>query len=59
VEVKWGETGLDGQNISGGAEEAVGRPPLDLVPEDGEFPLHLGCWYKHVRAIAEDGEEER
>ena len=37
-EVKRGETGLDGQNIEGGAGEAVGGPPLDLVPEDGELP---------------------
>jgi len=58
-EVKWGETGLDGQNISGGAEEAVGCPPLDLVPEDGDLPHHVGRWHKHVRAIAEDGEQER
>jgi len=36
-EVKWGKTGLDGQYIGGGGEETIRGPPLDLVPEGGEF----------------------
>ena len=58
-EVKRGEAGLDGQNIGGGAEETIGGPPLDLMPEDGELSYHVGSGGEDVRAIAEDREEER
>jgi len=35
--VKWVKTGLDGQYIGGGTEETIRGPPLNLVPEGGEF----------------------
>ena len=52
------EAGLDGQDVGGGAHEAIGRPSLDLVPERGEFPGHVDRGQKGVRAIAENGKEE-
>ena len=55
-EVEWRETGFDGQDINGGAHEAVGCRSLDLVPEDGELPRHVDGGGEGVRAIAEDGE---
>jgi len=58
-EVQWGEAGLDGQDVDGGACEAVRRPHLDLVPEDREFPRHVGCGCEHFCAIAKDREKER
>jgi len=57
-EIEWWEAGLDGQYVCGGAHEAVGRPSLDLVPEHGELPGHVGRGNKGVRAIAEDRKEE-
>ena len=54
---RW-EAGLDGQDVGGGAHEAIGRPSLDLVPECGELPGHVDCGQEGVRAIAEDGKEE-
>jgi len=57
-EIEWREAGLNSQDVSGGAHEAVGRPSLDLVPERGEFPDHMARGNKGVRALAEDGKEE-
>jgi len=57
-EIEWREAGLNGQDVRGGAHEAVGRPSLDLVQERGELPGHVDRWNKGVRAIAEDGKEE-
>jgi len=57
-EIEWGEAGFNGQDVGGGAHEAVGRPSLDLVPERGKLPDHVDRWDKGVRAIAEDGKEE-
>jgi len=57
-EIELREAGLNGQDVSGGAHEAVGRPSLDLVPECGKFPGHVDRGNKGVRAIAEDGKEE-
>jgi len=57
-EIEWWKAGLDGQDVGGGAHEAIGRPSLDLVPERGELPGHVDRGNKGVRAIAEDGEEE-
>ena len=57
-EIQRREAGLNGQDVSRGAHEAVGRPSLDLVPERGKLPDHVDCGNKGVRAIAEDGEEE-
>jgi len=57
-ELKWWETGLNGQDIRGGRHETVGCPSLVLVPENGELPDHVDGWQEVVRAIAEDGEEE-
>jgi len=37
---RW-KAGLNGQDVGGGAHEAIGRPSLDLVPERGEFPGHV------------------
>ena len=54
---RW-EAGLDGQDICSGRHEAIGSPPLDLVPEHGELPNHVGGGHEDVRAVAEDGEEE-
>jgi len=34
---RW-EAGLDGQDISEGRHEAISRPSLGLVPENGELP---------------------
>jgi len=34
-EIEWREAGLDGQDVSVGAHEAVGRSSLDLVQERG------------------------
>jgi len=56
---EWREAGLDGQDIRRGRHEAIGCPSLDLVPEHGEFPNHVDGRHEDVRAIAEDGEEER
>jgi len=56
--VKRWEAGLNGQDIRGGQQEAVGYPPLDLVPEHGELPKHVGAGQKDVRTITKDGEEE-
>jgi len=53
------ETGLDGQYVDGGAGEAVGRPPLELMPEGGELPGHVGGGHEDVRTVTEDGEEKR
>jgi len=50
--------GLDGQDICRPIHEAIGRPSLDLVPEHGELPNHVGAGHEDVRAIAEDGEKE-
>ena len=52
------EAGLNGQYAGGGTHEAVGHPPLDLVPECGEFPGHVDCGQEGVRTIAEDGKKE-
>ena len=57
-EIEWREAGFNGQDVSGGAHKAVGRPSLDLVPERGKFPDHVGRGNKGVRAVAEDGKEE-
>ena len=32
-EIEWREGGLNGQDVGGGAHEAVGSSSLDLVPE--------------------------
>jgi len=53
------EAGLNGQDVGGGAHEAVGHPSLDLVPKRGELPGHVDCGREGVRTIAEDGKEER
>ena len=58
-EVHWGKTGLAGQYIGGGTEEAIRGPPLDLVPEGGEFSQQVEGGGEDVRAVAEDREEER
>jgi len=52
------QAGLDSQDVSRGAHEAIGRPSLDLVPERRELPVHGDCGNKGVRAIAEDGKQE-
>ena len=52
------EAGLDGQDAGGGVHEAVCCPPLDLVPEHGEFSCHVSRGQEYVPAIAQDGEEE-
>ena len=52
------EAGLDGQDVDGGTHEAVGGPPLNLVPKGGELPSHMDGGREGVRAIAQDGEEE-
>jgi len=57
-EIEWREASLNGQDVSGGVHEAVGRPSLDLVPEGGEFPDHMDRGNKGVRDMAEDGKEE-
>ena len=54
---RW-ESGFYGQDICGGRHETVGRPPLDLVPEHGELPDHVGGGHEDVCAIAEDGDQE-
>jgi len=54
--LEWREAGLDGQDVSGGTREALGCPPLDLMPECGELPSHVDGGQKGVRAIAEDGD---
>jgi len=55
---EWRKAGLDGQDVRWGRHEAIGRPSLDLVPEHGELPDHVGGRHEDVRSIAEDGEEE-
>jgi len=57
-EIERREAGLNGQDVSGGAHEAVGRPSRDLVPERGKLPDHVDRWNKGVCAIPEDGKEE-
>jgi len=52
------KAGLDGQDVRWGRHEAIGSPSLDLVPEHGELPDHVGGRHEDVRSIAEDGEEE-
>jgi len=47
---RW-EAGFYGQDVCGGRHETFGRPSLDLVPEHGEFPDHVGGGH-------EDGEME-
>jgi len=54
---RW-EVGLDGQDVGGGAHEAIGGPSLDLVPECGQLPGYVDCGEKGVGAIAEEGKEE-
>ena len=52
------EAGLDSQDVRGGRHEAVGRPPLDLVPEHRKLPRHVDGGQEGVGAVAENGEEE-
>jgi len=52
------KTDLNGQDVSGGAHEAVRCPSLNLVPEHRELASHVDGGHEDVRAIAEDGEEE-
>ena len=56
--LKQREAGFDGQDVGGGTHEAVSRPPLDLMPKDGELPSHVDGRYEGVGAIAQDAEEE-
>jgi len=58
-EVNGGEAGLNGQDVRGGAREAIGGPPLDLVPEGRELSRHVYRGLKCIRAVAEDGKEKR
>jgi len=37
----WWEAGLDGQDVGGGAHEAIRRPSLDLVPEHRQLSTHV------------------
>jgi len=53
------EAGLDGQDVRGGAGEAVRGPPLDLVPEGRELPCYVNRGSEGIRPVAEDGKEER
>ena len=57
-EIELREAGLNGQDVSGGAHEAIGRPSQDFVPECGELPGHVDRGNKDVRAIAEDGKDQ-
>jgi len=54
---RW-EASLYGQDVGRGAYEAVGRRPLDLVPEHGKLPGHEGRGHEGVSPIANDGEEK-
>jgi len=53
------EASLNSQDVGGGAHEAVGHPPRDLVPKYGELPGHVDSGREGVRAIAEDGKNDR
>jgi len=57
-EVKWGEAGCNGQDVSRGAGEAIRGSHLDLVPEGRELSRHVNGGFESIRAVAEDGEEE-
>jgi len=44
---RW-EAGLDGQDIRGGRHEAISRPSLGLVPENGELPNYVDGGHENV-----------
>jgi len=58
-EVMWGEAGFNGQDVGRGAGEAIRGPSLDLVPEGRELSRHVNGGFESIRAVAEDGKEER
>jgi len=53
-EIEWGKAGLNSQDVSRGAREAVGGPSLDLVLKGGELSRHVYSGLESVCAVAED-----
>jgi len=58
-EVQRWEAGFNGQDVGRSAREAIGCPPLGLVPEGGQFPRHVDGRFEGVGAVAEDWKKEQ